>query len=143
MVDEQEPELRRRLIYLLKHALLELEELHAEHLATTGVNARELGVLLLIAEREPESQQQVAQRIGVDRTTMVALLDGLEDRGLVARRPDEADRRRNVVELTDGGRKTLRTATRASDKAEAELLAVLGEADATRLRELLRQLIVR
>jgi DNA-binding MarR family transcriptional regulator len=75
--------------------------------------------------------------VGVDRTTMVALLDALERKGLVARRPDPADRRRNVVELTSGGRKTLRRATRASDQAEARLLAGLDDAEATQLRALL------
>ena len=142
MADERDlgPALRRRLTYLLKYALLALDELHEEHLASSGINARELGVLLLLADREPESQQQAAERLGVDRTTMVALLDGLESKSLVARRPDPADRRRNVVELTDRGRKTLEGATRASDRAERQLLADLGKADAARLRELLEQI---
>src|SRR4051794_18929386 len=123
MVDERDlgPGLRRRLTYLLKYALLALDELHEEHLASSGVNARELAVLLLLADREPESQQQAAQRLGVDRTTMVGLLDGLEAKALVARRPDAADRRRNVVELTVAGRATLNRATRASDEAEQQL----------------------
>lgn len=134
------PGLRRRLTYLLKYALLTLEELHEERLAPLGVNARELAVLLLLADREPESQQQAAQRLGVDRTTMVGLLDGLEIKALVARRPDTEDRRRNVVELTDLGRTTLSQATRASDQAEKQLLADLGQADARRLRELLTRI---
>src|SRR4051794_31086138 len=129
------PRLSRRLTYLLKRALIELEELHQEHLATSGVNARELAVLLLLDGREPESQQQAASRLGIDRTTMVALLDGLEDKGLVARRPDAHDRRRNVVALTDAGGTTLARATRASDEAEQQLLAELDEAEATTLRE--------
>jgi DNA-binding MarR family transcriptional regulator len=125
---------------LLKHALVELDELHQAHLATTGVNARELAVLLLLDGREPDSQQQAAIRLGVDRTTMVALLDGLEDKGLVARHPDAHDRRRNVVALTQAGGATLARATRASDKAEQELLAGLDEADSARLRELLARI---
>lgn len=142
MQDERDvgPAVRGRLVYRLKHALLRLEQLHAVHLRDSGVSARELGVLLLLADREPESQQQAAQRLGVDRTSMVALLDGLEGRGLVARRPDAADRRRNVVDLTDSGRATLDVATRASDAAERELLANLDDADAGRLRELLGRL---
>jgi DNA-binding MarR family transcriptional regulator len=105
--------------------------------APAGVSARELAVLLLLDAREPESQQQAAQRLGVDRTTMVALLDALEGNGLVARRPDAADRRRNVVELTQHGRATLRRATRASDEAARRLLEVLDEDEATQLRDLL------
>ena len=109
MNDEAElgPQLAARLGYLLKRAFLALEELHAEHLAGAEVNVRELGVLLLLDGREPESQQQAAARLGVDRTTMVTLLDGLEGKGLVARQADAGDRRRNVVGLTDDGRRAL------------------------------------
>ena len=131
------PQLEARLTYLLKHALLTLEDLHAEHLAATGVNARELAVLLFLDGREPESQQQAAAHLGVDRTTMVGLLDSLEGKGLVARQADAGDRRRNVVALTDAGRRTLGTATEASDQAEQRLLGGLDEAEARRLRDLL------
>lgn len=86
--------------------------------------------------------QQVAARLGVDRTTMVGLLDGLEALGLVARRPDAADRRRNVVELTPVGRATLVAATQASDEAERRPLAELGNDDAAQLRALLGRLNV-
>jgi len=139
MVSEAEigPRLRGRLSYLLKRALVELEDLHTGHLAPAGVNARELAVLLLLDSREPESQQQAAARLGVDRTTMVGLLDALEGKGLVARQADVEDRRRNVVGLTDAGRRTLEVATAASDEAERRLLGELSEAEALRLRELL------
>ena len=142
MADDRDlgPRLSGRLGYLFKHAMLELETLHEEHLAPFGINARELGVLLFLDGREPESQQQAAQRLGVDRTTMVALLDTLEGKGLVARRPDLQDRRRNVVELTDSGRTTLASAGRASDEAERRLLAGLDEAEAAELRRLLTRL---
>ncbi|EHN12996.1 Transcriptional regulator MarR family [Patulibacter medicamentivorans] len=131
------PQLSVRLTYLLKRAQLGLDGLHEELLGPLGVNHRELAVLLLLDAREPESQQQVAGRLGVDRTTMVALIDGLEGKGLVARRPDAADRRRNVIALTGAGRKTLRRATRASDEAEGRLLDGLDEVEAAQLRALL------
>ena len=41
--------------------------------------------------------------LGVDRTSMVALLDALERQGIIARRPSEQDRRRNIIALTDHG----------------------------------------
>ena len=137
------PHLRARLGYQLKHAFLELEELHATHLADSPVNVRELSVLLLLDGREPESQQQAAERLGVDRTTMVGLLDGLEGKGLVERQADPADRRRNVVQLTDAGRKALEEAMAASDAAERELLADLSPAEARKLRDLLARVVGR
>ena len=138
--DDLGPQLSSRLTYLLKRAALELEHLHQQQLAPAGISARELAVLLLLNAREPESQQQAARRLGVDRTTMVALVDGLEDKGLVARQPDASDRRRNVISLTNAGEMTLARATRASDAAEQQLLAELSDTEAAQLRELLRRI---
>src|SRR5215475_11094037 len=115
------PELSRRLGYLFKHAAMRLQELHAQLLTPFGIDARELGVLIVIDGHDPASQQQVAQRMSVDRTTMVALIDTLEGKGLVFRHPDPEDRRRNVIDLTDHGKQTLRRATQASDDAERAL----------------------
>ena len=145
MTDELDlgPRLSGRLIYLLKRALVRLHALHDEHLEASGVTAPELAVLLLLDGREPESQQQAAQRLGVDRTTMVGLLDALEAKHLVARRPDPGDRRRNVIALTRAGHQKLQQATRASDRAERELLAELDDSEATQLRELLGRIAPR
>ena len=52
---------------------------------------------LLLAGHEPASQQYAAKRLDVDRTTMVTVLDTLQAKGLVSRRPDSENRRRNVV----------------------------------------------
>jgi DNA-binding MarR family transcriptional regulator len=129
-----------RLGYLLKHAQQRMARLNGEALAPFDINGRELAVLLTLADHEPASQQLAADRLGVDRTTMVALLDGLEAKRLVARRPDARDRRRNVVEPTPAGRTTLAAALRASDAAERELLEPLGDADGAQLRALLARL---
>ena len=143
MSSEQDlgPQLSERLAYLLKRAQLELDGLHEENLAPYGISARELAVLLLLDAREPESQQ-AGKRLGVDRTTMVALIDALENKELVVRRADAEDRRRNVIALTGSGRKTLRQAARASDQAEQRLLAELDEAESAQLRGLLRRIAI-
>lgn len=137
--DELGPQLGARLSYLLKRVFRDLEDLHARHLAPWGINARELAVILLLDGREPESQQEVAERLRVDRTTMVALLDGLEGKGLIARQADVADRRRNVIVLTVAGQRTLKGAKAASDVAEGQLLDGLSAAEAQTFRRLLRR----
>lgn len=144
MSSEQDlgPQLSERLAYLLKRAQVELDSLHGENLAPYGISARELAVLMLLDAREPESQQQASKRLGVDRTTMVALIDALENKGLVVRRADAEDRRRNVIALTGSGRNTLRQAARASDQAEQRLLAELDEAESAQLRDLLRRIAI-
>ena len=137
------PRTSRRLAYLFKHAERLMSELHVDALAPFNIHARDLGVLLVIDRFEPASQQQVAERLGVDRTTMVAIIDALEVKGIIARRPDAQDRRRNVVELTPAGRDILRRATAASDAAEAELLAPLGPGEGEQLRDLLVRVLAR
>src|SRR4051812_41085917 len=97
------PRLSTRLTYSLKRVLVDLEQLHAEHLAPVGVSGRELAVLLLLDGRDPAAQAQAAGRLGVDGTAMVGVIDGLEAKGLVARRAGAGDRRRNAVELTGAG----------------------------------------
>jgi len=135
------PELSRRLGYLLKHAQLRMAELTAAALAPYVIDGRELGVLLVLADGQPASQQQAAQRLAIDRTTMVAMLDTLEGKGLVSRHPDTDDRRRNVVELTDAGRDILQRAVKASDDAERALLAPLSPQAARQLRDSLQAIV--
>ena len=137
------PRVSARLTYRLKRALVELDALQAEHLALVGISGREFMVLLFLDGRDPESQQQAAERLGVDRTTMVGLVDSLEAKGLVVRRPDAKDRRRNVLELTADGKTALARAVRASDKAERQFLAGLDDAESAQLRALLARVAER
>jgi DNA-binding MarR family transcriptional regulator len=135
-------ELASRLGYLLKHAQSDLSQLTGAALEPFGLTGRDLAVLLVLAGHEPASQQQAAQRLGVDRTTMVALVDGLERKSLVTRRPHADDRRKNVVELTAAGRATLSPATEAGDEAERRFLAPLGPAGADQLKHALLTLVL-
>jgi DNA-binding MarR family transcriptional regulator len=132
------PALAGRLGYLLKHARERLGELTAEVLAPFGVTGRQVAVLIAVDDRVPLSQQEVARRLGVDRTTMVDLIDELEAKGLVQRRQDPADRRRNVVALTPAGTATLDGASSATRDAEQRFLAGLSGAQATAFRAALR-----
>jgi DNA-binding MarR family transcriptional regulator len=133
--------LSRNLVYLLKHAQLRMAELTTKALTPYGIDGRELGVLLTLAGSEASSQQQAAQRLGIDRTTMVAMLDTLEGKGLVSRHPDADDRRRNVVELTDAGQDILRRAMAATDDAEREFLVPLSPQAAQQLRNSLQTIV--
>ena len=135
------PPVQDRLACVLKRLHLDLHELHEKLLAPFGISAGELAILMLIDARQPESQQQVAGRLGVDRTTMVSLIDALQTKGLVARRPDPHDRRRNVIELTEPGARTLRRATRASDDAERRLLTALTPTEAAQFRSMLGRVV--
>ena len=130
-----------RLGYLLKHARERLAVLSTGALAPFGITGRDLAVLAVLAQGDPPSQLEAAQRLSIDRTTMVGLLDGLEAKGLLERRADSADRRRNIVALTESGTRTLVDASAAAETAERAFLAPLSAADAERLRALLQAVV--
>jgi DNA-binding MarR family transcriptional regulator len=120
--------LASRLGYLLKHAQQQLVEAAAPVMAPFGIDGRELAVLTVLAAQAPLSQQEAAEELGVDRTTMVALVDALEAKGLVERHRSPQDRRKNIVVLTAGGQDCLRDAGQARDEVEREFLGPLGDA---------------
>ena len=131
-------QVRDRFGFLLKHARERLSAISGPALIPTGINGRELAVLTVLVQGEPPSQLEAAQRLGIDRSTMVTLIDELEAKGLVERSPHGADRRKNVVALTNRGRKTMAAATDIVDAAEREFLAPLSSQDAKRFREMLQ-----
>jgi DNA-binding MarR family transcriptional regulator len=131
------PHLTSRLGFLLKRSMQQLSALTTKALEPFGFDDRRLGVLLLLADSSPLSQQQAADRLGIDRSTMVLHLDALAEQGLVTRRPDPHDRRRNVVMLTDTGRDTVKEAVAACEEAERALLAPVDEPSRAYLREAL------
>ncbi|MEU6143672.1 MarR family winged helix-turn-helix transcriptional regulator [Streptomyces sp. NPDC047081] len=133
--------LEARLGYLLKHAQAQLARASAEALAPYGIDGHELAVLVVLSGEEPLSQAEAAARLGVDRTTMVSLVDGLEGQGLVTRRRSPRDRRKNIVELTPAGQECLREGERARRAAERRFLAPLEEGQAEGLVRALQALL--
>jgi len=119
--------LASRLGYLLKHAQQRLVLAAEPVMAEFGIDGRELAVLTVLAADYPLSQHEAAERLGVDRTTMVALVDDLEAKGLVERHRSLEDRRKNIVQLTEAGEHCLDGAGRLRDNVEREFLAPLGD----------------
>jgi DNA-binding MarR family transcriptional regulator len=118
--------LANRLGYLLKHVQLRFAEQGAKALEPLGITGRQLAVLVVLDAGEPFSQLEAAGKLGVDRTTMVALVDELEELGLVLRRKSATDRRKNIVELTDRGRDALDRGNDIHKGAEKEFLKPLS-----------------
>lgn len=127
--------------YLLKHAAQRLTALTDAALEPFDIDSKDFGALRVLAHREPTSQLQAAQTLGIDRTTMVALLDVLERKGVVTRRPDPVDRRRNLVELTEEGLRAYDAAHAAHADAEKAFLAGISASAAGQLRRTLRTLV--
>jgi DNA-binding MarR family transcriptional regulator len=135
------PALSDRLGYLLGQAHLAHRRLAEGELAALGLSAKGFGALSVLADEGPLPQQLLGERMGIDRTTMVAVVDELEGKGLVERERSPADRRAYALRTTAPARRVLRRATQAAERVEAQFLAPIHAADQTRLKELLRQLI--
>jgi DNA-binding MarR family transcriptional regulator len=130
-----------RLGFLLGRAHITHRQVAEAALAPLGLAPRQFGALSLLADEGPLSQQRLGERMGVDRTTMVALVDGLERSGLVERERDPDDRRAYALRATPRGRRVLERAAAAAERAEAEFLAPIPARDARQLKQILRKLV--
>ena len=115
--------------------------LSLEALAPLGLGVKSVGALTVLRAEGPLSQRRLAERQGIDRTTMVAVVDELERLGAVERRKDPADRRANALHITPRGRRLLTRARTAVAGAEEAFLAPLPPAEQQRLRAALRTLV--
>ena len=90
-----------------------------------GLSVRAYFVLACLAEYGDMSQQQVADRIAMDRSDLAKLIDQLEQRSQVIRRPDAGDRRRHALSLTPKGKRDLQRSERIIEHVTSETLSRL------------------
>ena len=105
-----------------------------------GFEHYDYGVLAILAEGIPETQATIAATVNVDPSRLVAVLDSLEQRGLVVRQRDPQDRRRHVVSITADGKRDLGRLRELTKKLENEYFAPLDEEERQTLRDLLQRL---
>jgi MarR family transcriptional regulator, organic hydroperoxide resistance regulator len=86
-------------------------------------------VLTALAEQPVRTQAALAQVINADKSRIIGVLDDLQHRGLIQRRPDTADRRVHLLSLTPAGEGLRRSAEAAIRGSEEEVLAPLPPAD--------------
>lgn len=99
-------ELTDRTAVLLRAALTRAEAMGEQALAPLAIHGREFAVLALLLHGDPaRSQRHLGSVLGLDRTTTMKLVVGLESRGLVRRDPDPGDRRSYRLALTTAGRR--------------------------------------
>jgi DNA-binding MarR family transcriptional regulator len=126
-----DPEVPRRdlaaMIVPLARALVAAEEpvLQAHQLPMWGYV-----VLNALAEQPVRTQAALAQSIGADKSRIIGVLDELQERGLIQRQPDPADRRVHLLSLTDAGRRLRESVRTAIQRQEEDrILSVLPDAD--------------
>jgi DNA-binding MarR family transcriptional regulator len=123
--------------FLLAQLGFHSSRLWKERLAALGMDPRQVVLLRQVAAAEGQSQQALGKAMQVPASRMVALVDELERRGLLERRPSLADRRAYALALTGEGRRLLDRIMQASAEHEAQLCAGLTQAERRRLIALL------
>lgn len=98
-----------------------------------------IGALHMIAERQPLSQRELSECMGIDPSDTVAVVDILEEAGYVTRARDPVDRRRHALTLTANGDRTLAQLRQIAAEVEEEILAPLSKAERATLNDLLRR----
>ena len=98
-------------------------------LVALGLSMWAYSVLLHLVETPIRTQAALAGAIGADKTRIIAVLDDLEARELLRRRPDPADRRARLLSLTPEGRRLRDAARSAIREVEERLLDRLPAED--------------
>jgi DNA-binding MarR family transcriptional regulator len=111
-----------------------------ERLEAGGIRKWHYAVLAALQEFGEQSQADIGRRLGLDRSDMVAVLNDLQADDYVTREPDPADRRRNVVTISDAGVVALARFDRLVAEADGLLLADLSEAERGQLVALLERI---
>jgi DNA-binding MarR family transcriptional regulator len=110
-------------------------------LAPLDLHSREFW-LLAIAGRGNVSQHEIADLCGLDPSSLVAVLDGLERRGWLRRQRNPRDRRIQWVQRTEAGDRLFHQALPRAQRAEAQQLAVLSAAQQRQLVAAMRKLVM-
>jgi DNA-binding MarR family transcriptional regulator len=112
----------------------------AAELERLGLRPQEFAVLNVIAAEPGLTQQALVDATGVDPSSMVQLLDGLERLRLAKRLPHPTDRRKRAIHLTSEGRETLDSARHAATRVGEATFAPLSDDERAQLHGLLRKL---
>ncbi|WP_244423685.1 MarR family winged helix-turn-helix transcriptional regulator [Nitratireductor pacificus] len=112
--------------YKLRRAqLLVFQDFH-ETFAPLKLRPTEFAVLALIAAHPGQKQTEIAHQLGIKRANFVALMDGLENRGLAERRKGDIDRRSHSLHLTEKGAAFVCQMTELWRRHETKVVRQLG-----------------
>lgn len=112
----------------------------AEALEPLGLRPPHFGVMRLIATDAGLTQQELAERSLIDPSSMVAVVDELEELGYAERQSHPGDRRKHAIHLTAEGKRMLDRAQAVAMETAQEILAPLDTGEVQELRRLLRKL---
>ncbi len=111
-----------------------------ESFAELDLTQKQVSVLWLVDDHPGIAQTGIAARMRMDRATTMAIVNKLQARGLLVRRPSPSDGRKQALELTDAGRAVLTEAKRAVEQHEAWLRSRFTPREVETLLRLLQRI---
>ena len=111
-----------------------------ERISGLNLTPPDAGILRMLGAGGGLSQQELSARLGIHPSRLVAILDALEERRLVERRPNPDDRRQYALHLSDKGQGMLREIGRIGREHIESLCASLTAAEREELGELLQKI---
>jgi len=112
----------------------------AERVAELDLVPAQTGLLRAVAASPGQSQQALAQLLGTPPSRLVALVDALEERGILQRRRNPDDRRLHALHLTEAGQLLLRRIGKAARAHNDALCRALDPTERDQLRALLTRI---
>ena len=125
--------------FLLSQVGAHAASMFGERLKKLRLSRPQSGILWNLSFTPSMTQRQLAARLRIVPSRLVALLDDLESRSLIQRRRNPDDRRRHSLHLTEKGRATVKLILEISDEHQKDLLAVLSDEEQSKLGELLHR----
>jgi len=105
-----------------------------------AITPGQFGVLTVIFENQGLNQSALAKTIGIERSTMVGVIDGLEKRGFVVRKRSETDKRSYGLQLSLAGKDLLSRVTEKVCEHEKRLSANLTDKERSQLITILKKI---
>ena len=125
--------------YLLRRAQGAMHRDFMASVASFELTQKQAATLWLIQANGGVSQAEIAAALGMDRATMMALTDRLEDRGFVIRKRSTVDRRRQELYLTPAGQSILRKCKARIAEHDEKFRALFSEAELASLVDALKR----
>jgi DNA-binding MarR family transcriptional regulator len=127
--------------FLLSQVGIFASQRFAKRLEPLDLHPPQFRVLNMVDATEGQSQQAIGEAIGAPASRMVAIVDELEQRGLVERRLHPGDRRVRALHLTEEGRSVLARGRKVATEHERDLMRGMSQADRKQLISLLQKLV--
>lgn len=135
------PSVDSEITWLLHRAAQRMRAVTGEQAEKEGVQLRDYIVLSALHKTPNLTQVELGRALGLDKTTLMSQLDGLERRGLIVRRSDPRDRRARIPDITEAGDSLRSKVSSACDRAEAAALDVFEPHQVELLRRMLFEVI--